>query len=364
MTTDAAYAPELAALNVAIDGAAQWLIRQCRFAGRFEYGYDARGVPMQRYNVARHAGALYALAQFGERPSTIAVDPTIDAASRYLATACIRTVPGQADCFALWGDPEGRPLEAKLGAAGLALAAWCGMDANQVWRPPVKVLSGIGAFIASLQDEHGHFISKYHASKGGMTQWESLYYPGEAALGLTRLYAVDENPDWLDAAERALLYLARKRRASGRCEPDHWALLATEALWPFAMERKALLEHAVMIVETMLAEGQSSGALSRCGRTTPTTTRLEGLLAVRSLLPPGHAVTRSLERMLPAAVAYSLRARVVGGLHEGAVQRAPERSVDAKATELRIDYAQHALSAWMAWRDGATHIEGAGAKRG
>ncbi|MHA7833003.1 MAG: hypothetical protein ACX94A_00850 [Algiphilus sp.] len=361
---DAAHASGSASLDHAIDGAVRWLLQQGRFAGRFEYGYDPRGVPMQRYNVARHAGTLYALAQFSERPTSITVNPTMDAASRYLAAACVRAVPGQAGCFALWGDPEGHPLEAKLGAAGLALAAWCGMDASQVWRPPTEILSGIGAFIASLQDEHGHFVSKYHATKGAMTQWESLYYPGEAALGLTRLYALDENPDWLDAAERALLYLARKRRASGRCEPDHWALLATEALWPYAMEREALVEHAVMIVETMLSEAQSSGALSRCGRTTPTTTRLEGLLAVRALLPAGHVVTGQLERMLPEAIAYSMQAQMVAGPQKGAVQRAPSSAVDAQAMELRIDYAQHALSAWMAWRDGATHLEGRGASRG
>lgn len=349
-----------AVIDSAIEAAAHWLCAQIRFGGRFEYGYGADGVAMQRYNVARHAGALYALAQWHGRAPSALCSRTWDAASRYLATACVRAVPGRTDHFALWGDPEGHPLEAKLGAAGLALAAWCGMDPIQGWRPPDAILSAIGGFILGLQDEQGHFVSKYHATKGPLTHWDSLYYPGEAALGLTRLYAVDANPDWLNGAERALLHLARKRRHSGRCEPDHWALLATEALWPYAMERQQLVDHALMIVDTMLAEQQPSGALSRCGRTTPTTTRLEGMLAVRALLPPGHAATRALERALPQAIAYTLQACVSSGAHAGAVQRAPSNAIDSKAGELRIDYAQHAMSAWMAWRDGATPVPSRG----
>lgn len=351
-------------LTAAIDDGVRWLCGQGRFGGRFEYGYNVHGVPMQRYNVARHAGALYALAQHYERGKTSAVADAFGAGARYLATACIRAVPGHPGKYALWGDPEGSPREAKLGAAGLALAAWCGMDEASAWRPPAEVLSGIGAFIAHLQSAEGQFVSKYDAVKGPQRQWESLYYPGEAALGLVRLFSVDDNPDWLDCAENALLYLARKRKASGRCEPDHWALLATEALWPYAMQRQALLDHAIMVVETMLAEAQPSGALSRCGRSTPTTTRLEGILAVRRLLPPGHSLRRRVEQTLPRAIAYSLTARVVRGVHHGAVQRAPATVPDPKATELRIDYAQHAVSAWMAWRDGATRPDGAGASRG
>jgi len=351
------------ALSSAIDGATRWLCQQGRFGGRFEYGYSPQGVPMQRYNVARHAGALYALAQLHERTAAPALAEAFGEGARYLATACVRHVPGKPGAYALWGDPEGSPREAKLGAAGLALAAWCGMDGKAAWRPPTEILSGIGAFIAQLQDDEGHFISKYDATKGAQTQWESLYYPGEAALGLTRLYAVDENPDWLDCAERALLYLARKRKASGQCEPDHWALLATEALWPYAMERQALLDHAIMVVETMLAEAQPSGALTRCGRSTPTTTRLEGILAVRHLLPPGHGLSRALGQAVPRAIEYSLTARVVGGVQDGAVQRAPTIAVDPRAAELRIDYAQHAMSAWMAWRDGATRYSGTATAR-
>lgn len=343
-------------LDGAIADAVASLHAQVRFAGRLEYGYNRRGRPMQRYNIARHAGTLYALAQHYERVPDARAAALYSEVSRYLATACVRLVPGTEDQYALWGDVEGKPDEAKLGAAGLALAAWCGARDDAQWRPPIDILSGVGGFIAAMQAPDGRFVSKYSAKDGPQTGWQSLYYPGEAALGLVRLYGVDEEPEWLDRAESALLHLADTRARDGKHEPDHWALLATEALWPYAMERERLVAHALGIIDAMLTHVQGSGALTACGRLTPTAIRLEGILAVRDLLPPGHPTTAALASIVPRAVAYLLAGQLRSGRHAGAFPRAPAGSGDPRAAELRVDYTQHALSALLAWRDGCTHL--------
>lgn len=345
-----------ALLDPAITRAAAWLRAQLRFGGRFEYGYYRNGRAMQRYNVARHAGTLYAMAQHYERDSDQCNADAYSAASRYLAVSCVRAVPGRDGQFAPWCDAEGEPRIAKLGAAGLALAAWCVPSDGALWRPPDEILQGIGRFIVAMQHEDGRFVSKYDAIKGYDERWHSLYYPGEAALGLIRLHGIDGDPVWLDAAEAALLQLARKREKQGVYEPDHWALLATEALWPLALERKTLSEHALGIVEAILAHRQASGALTACGRLTPTAVRLEGMLAVRSLLPPGNALERALSDSLPHAVLYLLDAQRAAPPQVGAFPRAPGAVGDPRGDELRIDYTQHALSALLAYRDGQTHL--------
>ena len=70
----------------------------------------------------------------------------------------------------------------------------------------------------------------------GDGSWTSLYYPGEAALGLMMLYEVEDDDAqrirWYRGASRAIRYLyeVRKDLPLAKVEPDHWALIATERL--------------------------------------------------------------------------------------------------------------------------------------
>jgi hypothetical protein len=76
---------------------------------------------------------------------------------------------------------------------------------------PLAQLQALGRFVLFLQRDDGSFVSRYFAGGGPVPNWESLYYPGEAALGLISLYKADPSREWLVAAARALSYLARTR---------------------------------------------------------------------------------------------------------------------------------------------------------
>ncbi len=82
-----------------------------------------------------------------------------------------------------------------------------------------------------MQKNDGSFYSKYIPEKGGRDDsWTSLYYPGEAALGLLMLYEKDPSPEWLQGAADAMSYLSRIRYNKIIVEADHWALIATAKL--------------------------------------------------------------------------------------------------------------------------------------
>ena len=82
-----------------------------------------------------------------------------------------------------------------------------------------------------MQKPNGSFYSKYIPTEGGRwDKWKSLYYPGEAALGLLMLYELDPSPLWLKAAVDALVYLASSRAHKTEVEADHWVLLAAAKL--------------------------------------------------------------------------------------------------------------------------------------
>lgn len=93
------------------------------------------------------------------------------------------------------------------------------------------------------------------------------------------------------------------------------------------------------------------------GRTCPTATRLEGLIAAMAYLP---AKSRpALARSLDAGIAFLVRTQVAEVPYAGGMPRAvrplPREhpryspSFNRRATELRIDYVQHALCAMLTY---------------
>jgi len=366
-------------LGDAIDRAAAYLVRACGEDGKFVYcvNLDPAVRPEPGYNMLRHAGTIYALGMAERRRVDRPVEAEIDAkigatmvrAAGFLKRRAIGPVPQQEGMRAVWSDPEltgtDGPLQAKLGGAGLGLVALLSVERVRPGFTPKDELRALGRFVVWMQKEDGGFYSKYLPEASGRDDtWMSLYYPGEAALGLLMLYEHDRSSEWLEAAARAIAYLARMRRDRVRVEADHWALLATAKLLDLAdeqdavtVDREAALRHAVQVCEAILearprysASRGLEGCLTADGRTCPTATRLEGLLAALEFLPPEQAALRArIERAAQEGIAFLVRAQVRDGPHSGAVPRAAERRGpgDGRAGEVRIDYVQHALSAMI-----------------
>lgn len=217
-----------AELERAADRAAAFLALMNQADGRFVYRLhlDPERTPGGGYNVLRHAGALYALGQYLEARSS---DPAAAwrRGAAFLVECCLGPVPGRPGLLALWSAPDltGRPPRtAKLGGAGLGLAALAGRRDG----PALADLRALGRFVLFMQRPDGRFVAKFTPSRGGPQEgWVSLYYPGEAILGLLALHGRDPAGPWLEGALRGLSHLAAGRRALERAPPDHWALLAT-----------------------------------------------------------------------------------------------------------------------------------------
>jgi hypothetical protein len=230
----------------------------------------------------------------------------------------------------------------------------------------------MGKFLLYMQKADGSFYSKYIPEKSGKDDsWTSLYYPGEAALGLLMLYEKDPSLDWLQAATNAVAYLAQKREGEKEVEADHWALLATARLLPVyercrqPVPRETILRHAVQICESILnrrprnyRDTEDYGCFTNDGRTTPTAIRLEGLLAVWRFLPDEYTILRERMRVaIDAGIQFLIRSQVGSGEYAGGIPRAvrslPEshpgfnKSFNRRVTEVRIDYVQHAVSAML-----------------
>ncbi|MCA9623792.1 MAG: hypothetical protein KC731_32440, partial [Myxococcales bacterium] len=311
------------ALRAGIDAAAGYLARVCGPDGRFVYRQHldpAVRVPPS-YNLLRHAGAIYALASYQRQRRSPEVAACLGRATSHLWRH-IRPLEEEDKTgpLAVWSVKA--PSVAKLGGAGLALIALTSVASLSEESLRRAEAARIATFIRLMQRDDGSFASKYLAGLGPDDRWTSLYYPGEAALGLVMLGG--EEP--LDTARRALAFLARSRASDAHVPPDHWALIATDALLAAGAAdpglRHRLKEHARQIVDDMLAAtgmhpagSRLAGSFGRDGRTTPTATRLEGLIAARRFLKsPEDGVRReAMDEAIAGGIAFLLRTQTPEG---------------------------------------------------
>ena len=365
-------------LKEAIHLSAGYLIRQCSENGKFLYRINVNPAiqPKPRYNFLRHAGAIFALASYDQAYPRKLIRKALIRSSDFLKKSAIAPLPGNQNILAVWSRPEitrsNKPLQAKLGGAGIGLVALLSVEKRIPGSTPLEYLRKMGNFLLYMQKNDGSYYSKYIPEKGGRDDsWTSLYYPGEAALGLLMLYEKDPSLTWLQAAADSIAYLVRMREGKKLVEADHWALLATARLLPLydrcrrPIPKEAIERHAVQICESILKSMPVKydrsiryGGYTADGRTTPTAIRLEGLLAALSFLPAEY---RHLRTQMIAAIQeglhFLLRSQIRSGENAGGIPRAiytlPEdhpqltKSFNRRATEVRIDYAQHALSAML-----------------
>ncbi|RMH40868.1 MAG: hypothetical protein D6689_12465 [Deltaproteobacteria bacterium] len=376
----AAYAVTCAALDprvevdpprvdAAMRAAADYLVRHAGADGRFVYEVDGAGAPVGggRYNVLRHAGAIYSLAMYHELRPTPAVRDTLVRAARTLRArhvAPVAGLPGRSAVFSLPGEEAGGAREAKLGGAGLGLVALIAARALDPSVVDVDTLRQIGAFVEFMQRPDGSFRSKYSERDAFARDFDSLYYPGEAILGVAMLYEIDRDPRWLSLALRAARALIDRQRKMARLPNDHWLMIAIARLLPHVADavdppvtRDELVAHAIALGDAMRREQRwtrlvpgAAGAFTPDARVTPTTTRLEGLAAIALAVGSDHPARARFAEAIEDGIAFALACQVAAGPHRGGFRRALRRwFVGDDWQHVRVDYVQHALSALVGY---------------
>ena len=370
-------------LQAIIDGV-RFLDTQIQENGQFVYrvNLDPEVKIKPKYNLLRHSGTIYALADAAASIPQLRQDQELHShfknCATFIKTQTLAPVPDTTGMLAVWSTPEithgSGSRQAKLGGVGLALVALCSLERLSPGTTPLDTLQAMGRFITYMQKEDGSFYSKFYPDGIGRSDtWTSLYYPGEAALGLIMLYELDQDPKWLASAVDVLKFLALSRIGKSRPKPDHWALIATSRVWPFLdanaflqAKQVLLLNHAEQVSSRMLADiprrmpGAGRGAMLPDGRIAPQGTRLEGMLAMVPIfgeLKPDLEV--QIEKHTPASIRFLLSGQVADGVYKGGFTRVHPnyyplarrggKSKTREMTELRIDVTQHSISALLTY---------------
>ncbi|MGI9553685.1 MAG: hypothetical protein ACR2NC_02070 [Thermodesulfobacteriota bacterium] len=352
-----------------INLSAGYIVKFTNPDGKFDYEVDPENnsVNQNKYNILRHSGAIYSLGQYYRLNNDKKVLDTMVKASEYLKSCCILSVNGNEDLLAVWSLPELnsslKSKKAKLGGTGLGLVALVSLEKIKPGSTDIDYLRRLGNFILYMQKEDGSFYSRFTPSKGGRDDsWTSLYYPGEAALGLAMLFELDPQPKWFNASVKALTYLADNRRGDKEVPADHWALISTNKLIKTADEnslsipRQKLIDHGIRVTDTILKgipvlpkTSPVYGSLQPGGRTTPTSSRLEGLIAFYSVLHDSK-LKKEIRTVSKDGIMFLEQMQIKKGRYKGGI---PEgfKGINIDTGLIRIDYVQHALSAMIEYQN-------------
>lgn len=378
-----AQAVDAESVRSGISSAASYMKRGNLESGQFTYLVNTNpAVPVAAaYDMLRHAGAIYALGLANSVLKDAEIVVVMKRAVNFMRNCCFAKIEG-GDMRGMW-EPEAvthapGPPVFQLGGVGVGLAAMASLAHASTGSVPIDEMRSFARFGQFLQRWDGEFYARYAPSEGGRI-WlgKTLFYPGEMALGWLMLHQIEPSADLIESTVSGLGFLARKRARSGVTPVDHWALLATARLFGIAdsqgieIPREALFNHALQICHTILEEGYGpvmlpvmEGALVSYGRgeVTPTATRLEGLLAALTFLPPSHPITPHVASAVQRGMGFLLRAQLKDGPYAGGLPRntsvladdgtAEGAKFNAEATEIRIDYVQHSMSAmvqYLAW---------------
>jgi len=354
--------PDAEALLASAKLAGAYLARGVNAAGMFAYVYDAgSGRVASGYNILRHAGTIFAMMDLYRATG----DKELLAAARRAEEYLLRAVKPALS------DPDGAACiverrYAKLGGAALAILALA-EDARATGdRRHREVMVKLGRYVLSCLGPDGEFVNQSQTYPGGrVTDLRSEYYPGEAIFALVRLASLDKRAQWLDGAERAARFLIRVRDRDSIIH-DHWQLYALNELYR-VRPREAYLRQAKRIADAIVRAQRTEGkypdwvgSFETPPRSTPTSTRMEGLAAAYALLRDFGTPedTRGMLESLKRGAAYQMQLQI---LPESAMyMKDPRRSLGGirrsfSSYQVRIDNVQHYISAMLSLRAVLTH---------
>lgn len=201
--------------------------------GRFIYGYfPAYNREIKSYNTVRHCTAIYALLETLEVEYNENYLEKIKLSMQYAVNHLYKEVDAQAFMI----DGVGDDLEIKLGSNAAAIFMFAKYqeltqdNTYQIYAE--KLAQGIRYMVDEL-GETTHVLN--YPALTVKEKFRIVYYDGEAALGLLRLYQINKKPELLETVKLMFEHFISKKYDKYH---DHWLSYCTNELTIFCPEEK------------------------------------------------------------------------------------------------------------------------------
>ncbi|MDY0164343.1 CapA family protein [Desulfobotulus sp.] len=219
-----------------IRDASIFLADQLNAKGRFVYGmHPCFDREINTYNTLRHASTTYSMLEAWEVTQSESLKAAIDRSLGCLTKELIRSyslADGRNPAFLVDLDDE-----IKLGGNAvclLALVKYTELTEDNQFLPLMESL-GLGILLMQNPDT-GQFCHVLHAGTLKIKeQFRIIYYDGEAAFGLMRLYGLTKDERWLRTVEKAFEYFIAKNHWRAN---DHWLSYCVNELTLYRPEEK------------------------------------------------------------------------------------------------------------------------------
>lgn len=219
-----------------IKTATNYLLNQVKDNGKYEYGkfphFDKK---IGFYNVLRHASSTYSLLEgleYLEDESGIEkAKETLD----YLLENNLYVDPAEKDAAYIFDDTK-QINEIKLGQNGVALIAlvqYMNMTSSKEYLETARKLARGTMRMIGEEGDTVHVLN--YPELTVKEEKRVIYYDGEAAFGLMRLYQLDENPEWLEYVEILFNHFIENDYWK---YSDHWLSYCTYELTKVKPEEK------------------------------------------------------------------------------------------------------------------------------
>jgi len=205
-----------------IERSGNYLATQVQDTGRFYYGWHpCFDRYIDTYNTLRHASTTYSMVEAWEITKNPELEKAILRSINYIVNSLVRrvTLKEQESTIAFLVEHTGK--EVKLGANAvciLALSKYSEVTGTQEY---LELLEQLALGIEYMQNKKtGKFVHVLNYPDLTIKeQFRIIYYDGEAAFGLIRLYGLTKDERWLALVERAFDYFISAEHWKAH---DHW----------------------------------------------------------------------------------------------------------------------------------------------
>ncbi|MFM9922209.1 CapA family protein [Variovorax sp. H27-G14] len=231
------HAPQVHAL---VDDASAYLAEQVKPNGEFHYGwFPCFDRPIPTYNTLRHASSTYAMLEAWEitrgNSGADKLKAAIDRSLALLTGSLIRPANLPDGTRAAYLLDVGS--EIKLGGNAVCLLALVKYTELTGDRLHLRLMEQLALGIRHMQDAHsGSFVHVLNAPALDVKDnFRVIYYDGEAAFGLMRLYGLTRDARWLAVVEKAFEHFIAAEHWRAH---DHWLSYCVNELTRYRPETR------------------------------------------------------------------------------------------------------------------------------